>query len=157
MIKNNFILAYIVIIFSIFIFYANFVNADELDCITTEWKLFGSNHKVCTSSYQDPDIPQITCYIAQARTGGVTGMVGLAEDPSNFSLTCIKTNNSEIQITNNIKKKAKVFSESTNAFFKTTSVIRTYDNKTGTFVYTAVSRKIIDGSPFNAISAVPIK
>jgi len=67
------------------------VRAEEIGCVTTEWKLLGANHKVCVNAFTDPEIPCVTCYMSQARTGGVSGAVGLAEDPSEFSLDCRQT------------------------------------------------------------------
>mgnify|MGYP000899708424 CR=1 FL=1 len=66
-------------------------QADELECVTTEWKLLGANHKVCVNGFVDPELAGITCYLSQARTGGIKGSVGLAEDLSEFSLDCVQT------------------------------------------------------------------
>ena len=134
---------------------AAFADDNELDCVTTEWKALGANHRVCVSSYTDPKIPAVTCYISQARTGGIKGSVGLAEDPSNFALSCVRTG--PVTLPDKLPEKEQVFKESTNIFFKATRVTRMYDKKNGTLVYLAVSRHIIDGSPFNAVSVVPVR
>ena len=107
----------------------SFAHADDSDvgCVTTEWKLLGANHKVCVSAFNDPDIPGVACYISQAKTGGVSGSLGLAEDPSNFAISCSQVGPIEIPA------------------------------KRNTLVYLAVSRRLVDGSPFNAISTVPVK
>lgn len=126
----------------------------ELDCVTTEWKLLGKNHAVCVSAFTDPDIPGVTCYISQARTGGISGSIGLAEDPSNFALACVRTG--PLEIPAKLPAKANVFKESTSVFFKATRVTRMWDKARNTLVYVAVSRHIVDGSPYNAISAVPL-
>ncbi len=130
--------------------------ADDSDvgCVTTEWKLLGANHKVCVSAFNDPDIPGVACYISQAKTGGVSGSFGLAEDPSNFSISCSQVG--PIQIPSNLPKQANVFRESTSIFFKATRVTRLWDAKRNTLVYLAVSRRLVDGSPFNAVSTVPV-
>ena len=133
---------------------AAFAADGELDCVTTEWKAIGANHKVCVSAYTDPKIPEVTCYISQARTGGIKGAVGLAEDPSNFALTCVRTG--PITLRKDIPETEQVFKESTNIFFKATRVTRMYDKKRNVLVYLAVSRHIIDGSPLNAVAAVPL-
>lgn len=127
----------------------------ELDCVTTEWKLLGKNHAVCVSAFTDPDIPGVTCYISQARTGGISGSVGLAEDPSNFAISCTRTG--PLDIPAKLPAKANVFKESTSVFFKATRVTRLWDKARNTLVYLAVSRRIVDGSPYNAISAVPVR
>ena len=130
-------------------------QADDLGCVTTEWKLLGSNHRVCVSAFTDPDIPGVSCYISQARTGGISGSLGLAEDPSNFSLSCTRTG--DITIPDSLPEKANVFRESTSVFFKATRVTRFWDKQRNTLVYLAISRHLVDGSPFNALSTVPIK
>lgn len=134
---------------------AAFAEDNELDCVTTEWKAIGANHRVCISSYSDPEVPAVTCYISQARTGGIKGSMGLAEDPSNFALSCVRTG--PIDLPEGFPEKEQVFKESTNIFFKATRVTRLYDKERGALVYLAVSRHIIDGSPFNAVSAVPLR
>ena len=133
------------------------VQADDSDvgCVTTEWKLLGSNHRVCVSAFTDPDILGVTCYISQARTGGVSGSLGLAEDPSNFSLSCTRTG--PISIPEDLPEKSSVFRESTSIFFKATRVTRFWDKKRNTLVYLAISRHLVNGSPFNAVSTVPVR
>lgn len=130
------------------------VKDGELDCVTTEWKLLGANHRVCVSAFTDPDIPGVACYISQARTGGIAGSFGLAEDPSNFAISCSQIG--PIEIPKNLPKQANVFRESTSVFFKATRVTRMWDEKRNTLVYLAISKRIIEGSPYNAISTVPV-
>ncbi|OLN24651.1 Conserved uncharacterized protein CreA [Desulfovibrio sp. DV] len=126
--------------------------AEELDCVTTEWKLVGANHKVCVNAFDDPDVPCVTCYMSQARTGGISGAVGLAEDPSEFSLDCRQT--CPITLPEKLPKKKKVFSEGTSIIFKDTEVNRLYDAKRKAIIYLAISRRIVSGSPKNSISTV---
>lgn len=128
----------------------------EIAAITTEWKAIGANHRVVVMAYTDPDIPEITCYVSQAKTGGVSGTLGLAEDPSNFALSCVKTR-PITQLKKNLPEEARVFSKSTNIWFKSTRVHRVYDKTQETMVYIAISRHLIDGSPANAVSAVSLK
>ena len=127
----------------------------ELSCVTTEWKMIGANHKVCVSAFTDPRVPEVTCYISQAKTGGISGSVGLAEDPSNFAIACVRTG--PISLKASLPGKEQVFKESTNVFFKATRVTRIHDAERGVLVYLAVSRHLIDGSPFNAVAAVPLR
>ncbi len=129
--------------------------AEEIDCLTTEWKLLGANHKVCVSAFDDPDFPCITCYLSQARTGGISGAVGLAEDPSEFSLDCRQT--CPVTLPDKLPKEKKVFSESTSVLFKDTVITRIFDAKRKALIYLAISRKVIAGSPKNAISTVVIR
>lgn len=129
--------------------------AEDIDCVTTEWKLLGANHKVCVSAFEDPEVPCVTCYMSQARTGGISGAVGLAEDPSEFSLDCRQT--CPIELPKKFPKKKKVFSESTSVLFKDTQVTRFYDAKRKALIYLALSRKIVSGSPKNSISTVIVR
>ena len=130
-------------------------RAEEIDCVTTEWKLLGANHKVCVNAFDDPDVPCVTCYMSQARTGGLSGAVGLAEDPSEFSLDCRQT--CPVTLPEKFPKKKKVFSEGTSVFFKDTQVTRFFDAKRKAIIYLAISRKIVSGSPKNSISTVVIR
>ena len=128
--------------------------ADPVGCVTTEWKLIGANHRVCVESFADPKVPGVTCHVSQARTGGVAGSLGLAQDPSQFSLACRQTG--PITLPDKLPKEATVFAEDTSVFFKETRVIRLWDEANRTLVYLAISRKLIDGAPANSISTVPI-
>ena len=128
--------------------------AEELACVTTEWKLLGANHKVCVESFADPQIAGVTCHVSQARKGGVKGAVGVAEDPSQFSLSCRQTG--PISLPAKLPKEATVFSADTSFLFKETRVIRLWDEAHNTLVYLAISRKVIDGAPANSISTVPV-
>jgi len=128
--------------------------AANIGCVTTEWKLIGANHKVCVESFADPKIPGVTCHVSQARTGGVSGSLGLAQDPSQFSLACRQTG--PIALPDKLPREATVFTEDTSVFFKETRVMRLWDEANRTLVYLAISRKLIDGAPANSISTVPI-
>lgn len=130
------------------------VAAETLDCVTTEWKLIGANHKVCVEAFADPQISGITCHVSQARTGGVKGSFGVAQDPSQFSLSCTQTG--PIVLPEKLPKKATVFSKDTSLLFKETQVIRLWDAARQTLVYLAISRKLINGAPANSISSVAL-
>lgn len=130
------------------------LQAEEIGCVTTAWKLIGSNHKVCVQAFDDPKVKGVTCHISQARTGGLAGTFGVAEDPTQFSLACRQVG--PIIIDGKLPDQETAFSEDTSLFFKETRVTRLFDAKRNTLVYVAVSRKIIDGAPKNSISSVPI-
>ncbi len=130
-------------------------HADEVGCTSTTFRVFGANDKICVYAFDDPRIAGVACHISQARTGGVKGSLGLAEDPSRFSIACRQVG--PITLPDKVPKEESVFSESTSVFFKNTKVVRIYDSKRNTLVYVAISRKVIEGSPMNAISTVPIQ
>lgn len=129
--------------------------AEEVGCVTTSWKLIGANHRVCIYAFDDPKVPGVTCHFSQARTGGVKGSIGLAEDPSQFSLACRQVG--PITLPEKLPRSEIVFSEDTSLMFKETSIHRSFDSKRKVLVYLAISRKVIDGAPFNAISTVPVQ
>lgn len=128
--------------------------AEEVGCVTTAWKLIGANHKVCVQAFHDPSVPGVTCHVSQAKTGGVSGSLGLAQDPSQFSLACRQTG--PLQLPPRLPKEELVFSEDTSVLFKETRVVRMWDEKNRSLVYLAISKKLIDGAPANSISTVPI-
>lgn len=129
-------------------------QGEEIDCVTTTWKLIGANHKVCVEAFHDAKVPGVTCHVSQARTGGVSGSLGLAQDPSQFSLACRQTG--PIALPAKLPDNEVVFSEDTSLVFKETRIVRMFDKANNTLVYLAISRKLIDGAPANSISTVPV-
>ncbi len=134
--------------------HGSLANADEIGCVTTTWKLVGANNKVCVQAFEDPKISGVTCHVSQAYAGGISGGLGLAEDPAQFSLACRQTG--PITLLSPMPASEKVFSEGTSLFFKSTDITRLWDQKHNTLVYLAISRKIIKGTPANSISTVPV-
>ncbi len=134
---------------------ASGARADDIACVSTTFRLIGANDKVCISAFDDPKVPGVACHISQARTGGLKGSFGLAEDPSRFSIACRQVGPISVDIAT-LADEEKVYSENTSLFFKHTHVFRAVDKKRNTLVYVAVSDRLIDGSPYNAISTVPI-
>jgi CreA protein len=130
-------------------------RADDLACVSTTFKLLSPNDKVCVSEFDDPKVPGVTCHISQARKGGWGQPLGLNEDPSNFSVACRQTGPITADIAT-LPKTEEAFTEKTSIFFKATRIYRLPDQKHNTLVYLAISSKLINGSPANAISTVPI-
>jgi CreA protein len=130
-------------------------RADDLACVSTTFKLLSPNDKVCVSEFDDPKVPGVTCHISQARKGGWGQPLGLNEDPSNFSVACRQTGPITMDISK-LPKEEEAFTEKTSIFFKATRIYRLPDEKHHTLVYLAISSKLINGSPANAISTVPI-
>ena len=134
---------------------AGVARADDLDCVSTTFNLLSPNDKVCISDFDDPKVPGVTCYISQARKGGWGQPLGLNEDPSNFSVSCRQMGPISVDLSK-LPEREEAFSEKTSIFFKATRIYRMPDLKRNTLIYLAVSSKLIDGSPANAISVVPI-
>ena len=129
-------------------------RGDDIGCTSTTFHLFSPNDKVCVQAFDDPRVPGVTCHISQAKTGGWKGAVGVAEDPSRFSIACHQTG--PIAVPADLPREESVFSESTSLVFKNTKVVRMFDAKRNTLVYVAISRRVLEGSPMNALSAVPV-
>ena len=118
----------------------------------------GPDHKIVVEAFDDPDVQNVTCYISRAKTGGIKGGLGLAEDTSDAAISCQQVG--PIELTDKIKNGKTqgdvVFQKRTSLVFKKLQVVRFYDAKRNALVYLTYSDKIVDGSPKNAISAVPI-
>lgn len=142
------------LLISVLVIFTCVVKAEEIGCVTTAWKLLGANHKVCVDAFEDPKIKNVICHISQARTGGISGTLGLAEDPSQFSLACRQVG--PIELPTKLADSETVFTESTSLLFKSTNISRLWDARHNTLVYVAISRKVIDGAPANSISTVPV-
>lgn len=130
--------------------------AEEIGSVSTAFKLIGPNHKVVIDAFDDPDIPGVTCHISRSRTGGITGGLGLADDTSDASIACRQIG--PITLPNNLKKKDgdRVFAENRSILFKKLQVVRFYDEKRNTLIYLSYSDKLVDGSPENSISTIPV-
>jgi CreA protein len=138
----------------VFTFLSQAAQAEDIGCITTTWKLIGSNHKICVQAFDDPKVQGVSCHISQAKTGGIAGAFGVAEDPSQFSIACRQIG--PIIINEKLPQEETAFTEGTSLFFKETKVSRMFDEKRNTLIYVAISRKLIEGAPANSISTVPI-
>ena len=131
------------------------VYADDLPCVSTTFRFIGKNDRVCISAFDDPKVPGVACHVSQARTGGLSGTIGLAEDPSRFSIACRQVGPIGVDLAT-LTDREEVYSARTSVFFERTHVYRVLDKKRNTLVYLAISDKLIDGSPQNAISTVPV-
>lgn len=129
--------------------------AEDIGCVSTTFRFIGKNDRVCVTAFDDPKVPGVTCHVSQARTGGIGGTIGWAEDPSRFSIACRQTGPITIDLAT-LPDREEAFSQKTSILFKSTNVTRVIDRKRNTLVYLAISDKIIEGSPQNAISTVPI-
>ena len=129
--------------------------ADEIGSVDTAFKLLGSNHKIVIEAFADPKVEGVSCFVSRARTGGISGSLGLAEDTSDASIACRQTG--PIAISEDLEDGEEVFGRRTSVMFKRLQVVRFFDETRNTLVYLSYSDKLIDGSPKNAISAVVIR
>jgi CreA protein len=130
-------------------------HAADLSCVSTTFNILSPNDKVCVSVFEDPQVHGVVCHISQARKGGWGQPFGLNEDPSNFSVACRQIGPIDVDLSK-LRENQEVFSQKTSIFFKTTRIYRIVDKPRNTLVYLAISTKIVNGSPSNAISTVPI-
>jgi CreA protein len=142
---------------------ATAVRAEEIGSVSTVWKMLGPDHKIVVEAFDDPDIPNVSCWISRAKTGGIKGAVGLAEDPSYGSVACRQRG--PIDLSPEMRERLvdetedggeKVFKTRTSAIFKTLQVTRMYDPKRNTLIYLVWSDKVIEGSPRSGISVIAI-
>lgn len=141
--------------FLIALFFATPLAAEEVGEVSTAFKLLGANHKIVVEAFDDPDIPGVSCFISRAKTGGIKGSLGLAEDTSDASIACRQTG--PITLPDEIEEGEQVFRQRTSILFKKLQVVRFYDETRNTLVYLSYSDKLVDGSPKNAISAVVVR
>ncbi|AYA41183.1 protein CreA [Xenorhabdus nematophila] len=134
------------------------LHAEEIGSVDTVFKLFGPDNKIVIEAFDDPDVKNVTCYLSRAKTGGIKGGLGLAEDTSDAAISCQQVGPIELadKIKNSPKKGQVVFQKRTSLVFKKLQVVRFYDTNRNSLIYLTYSDKVIDGSPKNAISAVPI-
>jgi CreA protein len=132
------------------------VVAEEIGEVSTTFNLLSPNSKIIIEAFDDPDVAGITCHVSKAQTGGLKGAVGLAEDPSEASIACRQIGAIDVTKLGNLKNGDTVFKESRSLIFKKLQVVRFYDKKRNVLVYLAYSDKLIDGSPKNSISSVPV-
>ncbi|HSF08191.1 MAG TPA: CreA family protein [Nitrospirales bacterium] len=130
-------------------------HAEEIGSVDTKFNFLGPDHKIVIEAFDDPKIEGITCHLSRAKTGGLKGMVGVAEDTSDASIACRQVG--PIRIIDELEEGEKVFHESRSLIFKKLQVVRFFDKKRQTFIYLVYSDKVIEGSPKNSISTVPIR
>lgn len=130
-------------------------KAQELGDVSTAFRWLGKNDRIAVEAYDDPKVLGVTCYVSRARTGGVKGTVGLAEDKAEASIACRQVA-ATVTFKGFVPQQEDVFSERMSILFKRLHIVRLVDVKRNTLVYLTYSDKLIDGSPMNAITAVPV-
>lgn len=144
-----------VIAASLILFISSSLFAEEIGRVDTAFKLLGANHSIVIEAFDDPKVSGVACHLSRAKTGGIKGSLGIAEDTSDASIACRQVG--PIQFNDKLKQGERVFTKKTSLIFKSMQVVRFYDAKRNTLVYLVYSDKVIDGSPKNAISTVPIQ
>lgn len=131
------------------------VRAELIGEVDTAFRWVGKDDRVVVEAFDDPKVAGVTCYVSRARTGGVKGTVGLAEDKSVASIACRQI--APIGFSDKLPVQENVFSERMSILFKRLHVVRIVDAKRNTLVYLTYSDKLVDGSPMNGVTAVPVQ
>lgn len=131
------------------------IDPYEIGSVDTAFKILGPDHKIEVGWVPDPKVSGITCFYSRAKTGGITGWLGLAQDTSDASVACRQTG--KISFKESIKPVEEIWNESTSIFFKKLRIVRFYDANSNSLIYLVYSDKLIDGSPKNSISAVALE
>ncbi len=133
---------------------AGAAHAESIGEVDTVFKWIGPDHKVVVDAYDDPKVQGVTCYVSRAKTGGIKGGLGLAEDKAEASIVCQQTG--PIAIAEPLRRQEEVFSERLSILFKKLRVVRMVDPARNVLVYLTYSDRVIEGSPQNSVAAVPV-
>ena len=129
-------------------------GAQQIGEVNTVFKLLSPNDKIVVDAYDDPKVAGVTCYVSRAKTGGYKGALGLAEDKSEASIACRQTG--PISFAKPLDMQEDVLSERISLVFKRLRVVRIVDVPRNTLVYLTYSDRLIEGSPQNSVTAVPV-
>jgi CreA protein len=131
------------------------VQAEEIGQVTTAIRILGANHRIVVEAFDDPKIEGVSCFVSRARTGGISGSLGLAEDTSDASINCQQTG--PVRIRGELEEGEEVFGRRASILFKRVQVVRFHDEARNALVYLTYSDRLIEGSPQNSVSAVVIR
>jgi len=135
-------------------FAAAAAHAEPIGDVNTAFQWIGPDHKIVVEAYDDPKVAGVTCYVSRAKTGGIKGALGVAEDKSEDSIACRQVG--PVSVARPLPQQEEVFSERISLVFKRLRIVRMVDRQRNTLVYLTYSDRLIDGSPKNSVTAVPI-
>ena len=130
------------------------VAAQQIGEVDTVFNWIGPDHKIVVDAHDDPKVGGVTCYVSRAKTGGIKGGLGLAEDKSEAAIECRQIG--PISIPRPLPAQEEVFNERTSLIFKKLRIVRMVDKSRNTLVYLTYSDRVIEGSPQNSVTAVPV-
>lgn len=130
------------------------VAAETVGSVDTAFKFLGPDHKVIVEVFDDPKVGGVSCYLSRAKTGGFKGAIGIAEDKSDSSVACRQVG--ALSFRGKVPRQEEVFNERASVFFKRVRVVRMVDAKRNALVYLVYSDRLVDGSPKNSVTAVPV-
>lgn len=129
--------------------------AEEIGEVTTAIRILGANHRIQVEAFDDPVVEGVSCFVSRARTGGIKGSLGIAEDTSDASINCQQTG--AVRFRAELEDGEEVFSRRASVLFKRVQVVRFFDEARNALVYLTYSDRVIEGSPKNSVSAVVIR
>ena len=121
---------------------------------STVFRLLSPNAKLATYAIDDPLVEGVACHFTIPKIGGWKGWAGFAEERSEISLACRQIG--PVKFKGKFKQGAKMYKERRSLFFKKMQIVRGCDAKRNVLVYLVYSDKVIEGSPKNSTSTVPI-
>jgi CreA protein len=122
--------------------------------VDTVFILIGPDHKIVVDAHDDPKVAGVTCYVSRAKTGGIKGALGMAEDRSEASIACRQVG--PISFAKPLPAQEEIFSERISLVFKKIRVVRMVDRRRNALVYLTYSDRVIEGSPQNSVTAVAV-
>jgi CreA protein len=134
--------------------YATAVFAEQLGAVNYSFQLLGKSNQIIVEVFDDPKVAGVSCFLSRAVTGGLGGAIGIAQNKSDTSVSC--RNIGDIVIREKLPQQEEIFTEKTSLLFKHARVIRIVDPKRHTLVYMSYTDRLIDGSPKNSVTAVPL-
>ena len=133
---------------------AQAASGEKIGTVDTAFQWIGRDHDIIVEAYDDPAVQGVTCYVSRARVGGIKGTLGLAEDRAEASIACRQVG--PIHVPAPLKQQEEVFSERMSILFKRLRIVRMVDAPRNTLVYLTYSDRLVDGSPQNSVTAVPV-
>lgn len=143
----------IVVACSILVSFAS--QAEQIGAVDTAFKLIGNNHQIVVDAFDDPKVKGVTCYLSRSKAGGISGTIGFATETSDASIACRQVG--PISMGAPFAPGEDVFTESRSILFKKLKVVRFLDKTRQVLIYLTYSDKLVDGSPKNSISVVPVR
>jgi CreA protein len=130
------------------------LHAEQIGDVNTAFQWIGPDHKIVVEAYDDPKVAGITCYVSRAKTGGIKGALGVAEDKAEASIACRQVG--PVSVKQPLPQQEEVFSERMSLLFKRLRIVRMVDRERNTLVYLTYSDRLVNGSPQNAVTAVAV-
>jgi CreA protein len=134
---------------------AGAARGEAIGEVDTVFKLIGPDHKIVVEAFDDPRVGGVSCYVSRARTGGIKGALGVAEDRAEASIACSQVG--PVTIPRPLPRQEEVFSERMSLLFKKLRIVRMVDAARNTLVYLSYSERVIEGYPQNSVSVVPVE